>query len=79
MARTPNAHAPHTRENSVNDDSDDLQVRIFRFLTILVTELPCQDQLFLLPNGEPASFLLHNFESVGLTKKIIVSYWLAFL
>jgi hypothetical protein len=31
-----------------------------------------QDQLFLLPNGEPASFLLHNFESVGLTKKIIV-------
>jgi hypothetical protein len=50
----------------------------FRSLTIFAADLPGQDQLFLLPNGEPASFFLHNFENVGLTKKIIVSYWLAF-
>lgn len=46
----------------------------FRSLTIFAADLPCQDQLFLLPNGEPASFLLHNFENVGLQNKIIVSY-----
>src|SRR6266852_1458534 len=47
------------------------------FLMIRITDLS-QDQLFFsLPNGEPATFLLHNFENVDLTKRIIVSSWLA--
>ena len=52
---------------------------ISRFLTILVTDLLCQNQLFSLPNGEPAFFLLHGFENVDLTKRILVSSWLDFL
>ena len=30
----------------------------------------------MLPNGEPATFLLYNFENVNLTKRIFVSSWL---
>jgi hypothetical protein len=35
-----------------------------------------QVQLFLLPNGEPAAFLIYNFENADLTKRIFVSSWL---
>jgi hypothetical protein len=49
------------------------KLEISRFLTILVTNLLCQNQLFSLPNGEPAFFLLHDFENVDLTKRILVS------
>ena len=46
---------------------------ISEFLTILATNILCQNQLFSLPSGEPAFFLLHNFENVDLTKRILVS------
>jgi hypothetical protein len=47
-----------------------------RFMKILITDL-WQDQLFSLPNEEPATFLFHNFENAGLTKRILVSSSLA--
>jgi hypothetical protein len=61
----------------VNEDGDDIQVRRFEISMIRITDL-WQDQLFFsLPNGEPATFLFHNFENVGLAKRIFVSSWLA--
>jgi hypothetical protein len=41
-------------------------------MKILITDL-LQDQLFSLPNEQPATFLFHNFENADLTKRIFAS------
>src|SRR6266853_4856829 len=86
MFGTPDANltggSPYTRESSANSDGVCFHVLIPRSL---INFLFANGQarggpraLFSLPNGEPASFLLHNFENADLTRRIIVSSSLLF-
>jgi hypothetical protein len=85
MTRTPevNAAGGYTRESSANSDGVGLQVRdilpeqyapLINFLSTHGQGQRQQRPLFSLPNGEPASFLLHNFGHADLTRRIIVSF-----
>ena len=62
MAGTSTAHAAYARESSGNEDDNDIQVRRFRIMKILIADV-LQDQLFSFLNEQPAIFLFHNFEN----------------